>query len=99
GYKPLDFGAGGITGSVNQDGRLIALNTYHPLHGYITLSSVPPFPEEQRYHQPSVRTYRRSFVTDGGFGMQFEKTIVKREAWLIGDAIPHIRLTFADGST
>ena len=28
--KPLDFGGGGVTGSVNADGRLIALNFYHP---------------------------------------------------------------------
>lgn len=99
GYKPLDFGAGGIIGSVNQDGRLIALNTYHPVHGYATLSATPPFPEAQRYQQAAVRAYRRAFVTNDGFGMQFQQAIVKREAWLLADAIPFMRLTFADGST
>jgi uncharacterized protein len=98
GIKPLDFGAGGITGSVNQDGRLIALNVYHPLHGYVTLSAVPPFPEDQRYNQATVRAYRRSLVTDKGFGMRFESPIVKREAWMVADAIPLIRLVFENGA-
>lgn len=99
GYKPLDFGAGGITGSINEDGRLIALNTYHRQHGYITLSAVPPFPEDQRYHQTAVRAYRRSFVTDRGYGLQFAQPIVRREVSLIADAILHIKLIFEDGST
>ena len=67
GTKPLDFGGGGITGSVNLDGRFIAINTYHPEHGYITLTSIPPFPDEDRYDQKKVRAYRKSLVSNEGF--------------------------------
>ncbi len=98
GTKPLDFGGGGITGSVNLDGRLIAINTYHPEHGYITLTSIPPFPDEDRYDQKKVRAYRKSLVTNEGFGLQFEQDIIKREYYLIGDVIPFMRFTLADGA-
>lgn len=98
GTKPLDFGGGGITGSVNLDGRLIAINTYHPEHGYITLTSIPPFPDEDRYDQKKVRAYRKSLVTNEGFGLQFEQEIVKREYYLIEDAVPFMRFTLEDGT-
>lgn len=98
GTKPLDFGGGGITGSVNLDGRLIAINTYHPEHGYITLTSIPPFPDEDRYNQKKVRAYRKSLVHNEGFGLQFEQEIVKREYFLIEDAIPFMRFTLADNT-
>jgi hypothetical protein len=29
-YKPLDFGNGRVTGSVNNQGRLVSLNGVHP---------------------------------------------------------------------
>lgn len=98
GTKPLDFGGGGITGSINLDGRFIAINTYHPEHGYITLTSIPPFPDEDRYDQQKVRAYRKSLVTNDGFGLQFEQEIIKREYFLIEDAGPFIRFTLADGT-
>lgn len=98
GVKPLDFGGGGITGSVNLDGRFIAINTYHPEHGYVTLTSIPPFPDEDRYDQAKVRAYRKSLVTNEGFGLQFEQEIVKREYFLIEDAVPFMRFTLADGT-
>ena len=98
GTKPLDFGGGGITGSVNLDGRLIAINTYHPEHGYITLTSIPPFPDEDRYDQQKVRAYRKSLVTNEGFGLQFEQDIIKREYYLIEDAVPFMRFTLEDGT-
>lgn len=96
GTKPLDFGGGGITGSVNLDGRFIAINTYHPEHGYITLTSIPPFPDEDRYDQQKVRAYRKSLVNNEGFGLMFEQEIIKREYFLIEDAIPFMRFTLAD---
>ncbi|MGJ3239834.1 MAG: glycoside hydrolase family 125 protein [Anaerolineae bacterium] len=98
GTKPLDFGGGGITGSVNLDGRFIAINTYHPEHGYITLTSIPPFTDADRYDQAKVRAYRKSLVTNEGFGLQFEQEIIKREYFLIEDAVPFIRFTLADGT-
>jgi hypothetical protein len=58
GFKPLDFGGDGVTGSVDAYGRIIALNCYHPRHGYMTLSSAPPFPESERYNPAAVRAYR-----------------------------------------
>ena len=98
GTKPLDFGRVGLAGSVNLDGRLIALNSYHPQHGYITLTSIPPFPDADRYNQKKVRAYRKSLVTNEGFGLQFEQDIIKREYYLIGDIIPFMRFTLADGA-
>ncbi len=96
-YKPLDFGGCGLTGSITAEGRIIAINTYHPQHGYVTLSSVPPFPDAQRYDQDAVRRYRRAVAANAGFGMAFFSPIVKREAYLIEDALPFIRLTLEDG--
>jgi uncharacterized protein len=98
GYKPLDFGMGGLTGSVNKDGRIIAVNNYHPEHGYVTLTSIPPFPDADRYDQSKVRAYRKSLVTNEGFGLQFEQQIIKREYYLVEDAVPFMRFTFADGT-
>ena len=99
GIKPLDFGAGGITGSVNADGRLVAVNAYHPQHGAVTLTGTPPFPEEQRHNPQAVRAYRRALADQDGFGLRFEALIVARDAWLIEDAIPQVRLTLASGAT
>jgi hypothetical protein len=53
--KPLDFGAYGVNGSLDSFGRLIALNTFHPRHGYVTLTSADPFPEPERYNPAAVR--------------------------------------------
>ncbi len=98
GGKPLDFGAGGLTGSVDCDGRLTALNAYHPAHGYVTLTAALPFPEAERYNPAAVRAYRAGLVALEGFGLAFAAPVVRREAWLIEDAVPHLRLTLADGT-
>lgn len=97
GIKPLDFGGFGINGSITHEGRIIAINTYHPEHGYITLTSAPPFDEDKRYDPAAVRTYRKSLAEQYGFGFAFESPIVKREAFLIEDAIPYLRLTLQNG--
>lgn len=100
GYKPLDFGGGGITGSINRDGRITAINTYHPEHGYVTLASAPPFDESQRYNPSAVRAYRKSLVDLAGYGLKFfDVPIVSYEAFLIEDAIPHLKLTLENGVT
>lgn len=97
GRKPLDFGAAGLSGSVNQDGRIVALNAYHPEQGYVTLTSAPPFPESERYNPQAVRAYRRSLVDQEGFGLAFAEPVVARDAWMQDDLYPCVRLTFASG--
>jgi hypothetical protein len=98
GVKPLDFGMNGLTGSIDTDGRLIALNSYHERYGYITLTASDPFPETERYNPTAVRAYRRSLADLAGFGPTFDQPIARREAFLLEQAIPMIRLTFEDGS-
>lgn len=96
-YKPLDFGTNGLTGSINQDGRIIAVNTFHPEHGYITLSSVPPFDESQRYNPDAVRAYRRSMASAKGFGLEFKVPVLEREAFLVEEAVPFLRFRLKGG--
>ncbi len=70
--KPRDFGANGINGSVDQQGRIIALNFFHAEHGYVTLTTADPFPDDQRYDVPAVRAYRKSLAELEGFGVEFD---------------------------
>ncbi len=98
GVKPLDFGAEGLTGSVDPHGRLIALNIYHPRYGYATLTTADPFPEDRRYDPAAVRAYRAGLAELAGFGPVFVSPVVSRDAFLLEHAIPHIRLTLADGT-
>lgn len=70
--KPLDFGGGGINGSLDANGRIIALNFYHPEYGYVTLTSADPFPDDKRYDQAAVRAYRKSLTELEGFGFSEE---------------------------
>lgn len=98
--KPLDFGAGGLTGSINREGRIVSINAYHPEYGYITVSSTPPFDEAQRYSPPAVRAYRRSLAGATGFGLRLDGLpIVEREYALLEDAIPRLRFRFEGGET
>ena len=57
GIKPLDFGLDGVIGSVDANGRLIAL--IHPRHGFVTLTAADPFPEDRRHDPAEVRRYRQ----------------------------------------
>jgi hypothetical protein len=97
GIKPLDFGKDGITGSVYKNGGLIAVNIFHAEHGYVTLTTAAPFPEDQRYDPQAVRRYRESLAHMTGFGPHFESTIVQREVHLSDNAIPHIQLMLRNG--
>jgi len=97
GYKPIDFGGQGITGSITANGRILAINTYHPEHGYVTLTSIPPFPDDKRYDAQAVRQYRKSIADNDGFGLSFFSPIKTRQVYLIEDAIPYIRLTLENG--
>lgn len=97
-YKPLDFGGGGVTGSVDADGCLIALNGYHAQHGYITLTAADPFPDDQRYDPRAVRAYRASLVHLRGFGCRADAPITRRTSALLSGALPRLTQHYADGS-
>lgn len=97
--KPADFGGEGVTGSLDADGRLIALNSYHPEQGYITLTAAEPFPEAERYNPAAVRAYRASLAGLRGFGYQFDAPVVRREVTLLESAVPCVRLVFEGGGT
>ncbi len=99
GVKPLDFGGHGVMGSVDRDGRLIALNTLHPAHGYMTLTTAAPFPEAKRYDVAAVRAYRAALAGLEGFGPRFGAGVRARDAWLLDGAIPHVRIVLDDGSS
>jgi hypothetical protein len=99
GVKPLDFGGDGITGSIDINGCLIALNAYHPQEGYVTFSVAPSFTEKDRYDQEAVRAFRANLPGLKGFGPHFQEEITLREARLLGDAIPQIQLEFEGGGS
>ncbi len=94
--KPLDFGANGINGSVDQSGRIIALNFYHPEHGYVTLTSADPFPDDQRYDVSAVRAYRKSLAELEGFGIQFDAPIQSVQTENRYGSTVHTKIIFED---
>jgi hypothetical protein len=96
--KPLDFGGTGINGSLDAQGRLIAVNFYHSRFGYVSLSSAAPFPDEARYNQSTVRAYRASLATLDGFGIQFQESIASIESALLVDVVPHHHIVTEAGS-
>ena len=98
GIKPLDFGLDGVIGSVDANGRLIALNTFHPRHGFVTLTAADPFPEDRRYDPAEVRRYRARLAGLEGFGPAAVGTARERAAALLSGALPRVRLALDDGS-
>lgn len=92
-YKPLDFGNGLVAGSLAPDGCLLALSTYHPVHGYITLNSMPPFPDSQRHNQAAVRAYRAALAQPDAptLGMRLRDELTDQATYLLEDALPHCR--------
>ncbi len=97
GQKPLDFGARGVTGSVNFDGRLVSINLYHAEHGYVTLNAVPPFQQADSFDATAVRQYRAKFRLAEGFGLHIAEPIVKRDVGLVEYAIPYTRFQLENG--
>ncbi len=95
-FKPLDVGTDGVNVSLDAVGRLVALNFYHPEHGYATLTGIDPFPEADRYNPQAVRAYRAALATREGFGVQLAPDIEKTEIVWLDDAIPRIRLKLAN---
>jgi hypothetical protein len=101
-YKPLDFGNGRVAGSVSDQGRLIALNTAHPRHGYVTLTCVPPFPDDRWYDPAYVRRYRAALAAPDlpGIGFTFLGTAhYPSTCALVADALPRVHLTIAPNIT
>jgi hypothetical protein len=98
-WKPLDFGADGITGSVDAEGRIIALNCYDPVHGYITLTSADPFSDEDRYDPAKVRAYRAGLARLPGFGVTFDAPVVKHEVIHYENPVEFLvqTISFGDG--
>lgn len=92
-YKPLDFGNGRLAGSVAPDGRLLALGIYHPKHGYLTLSSAAPFPDEHRSDQAAVRAYRAALAQPAAptFGLRPPAPSTAAEVFLLEDGVPQSR--------
>jgi hypothetical protein len=96
GVKPLDFGGAGVNGSVDAYGRLVALNTFHARHGYVTLTTADPFPRDRWRDQAAVRAYRAGLAALQGFGPAVG--ITASQAFLLDGVIPHVQLTLADGA-
>lgn len=97
--KPLDFGADGVCGSLDRSGRPIALSFYHPQQGYITLTSADPFPEAERYNPAAVRAFRARLADLEGFGLRFDKPLIRREASLLENVVPQHQLVFEGGGS
>jgi uncharacterized protein len=99
-YKPLDFGNGRVTGSVNDQGRLVTLNAVHTGQGYVSLSCLPPFPEERWYDTDYVRRYRARLAAPDlpGFGFTFGEAVRHPTSCaLIAGTLPLVRLVPAPG--
>jgi uncharacterized protein len=96
-YKPLDFGNGLLAGSVAPNGRLININTYHSLQGYVTLSSTAPFPDAQRNDPAAVRAYRAAQAQPDAatFGLSGAPPEQAPEVCLLADSIPRSRFRSA----
>ncbi|MEO1165512.1 MAG: hypothetical protein AAFV98_17130, partial [Chloroflexota bacterium] len=97
GIKPLDVGNKGVTASISPDGRILAVNAYHPDKGFISLTSVPPqittrAERERWFWEPALPDYKTE-----GFGLEFFLKVTEREYYLVEDVVPFIRLTFQNG--
>jgi uncharacterized protein len=63
--KPVDVGNGRLVASVGAaSAELISLLAYHPQHGVVELSAMPPFDDRERGDRAAVRRYR-ALMADG----------------------------------
>lgn len=97
GEKPLDFGGDGVCGCVDKNGGVLSLFKYHSQHGFVGLTTVPPFPYDDRYVQKRVREYRANLAKQEGFGPIFSQKIVSRTVKMLADVVPYIELEFDNG--
>ncbi len=74
--KPFDIGNGIVSSSISNNGRIISINAAHKTHGYIKLTPVEPFSNNNWYKPEKVRAYRNSFLTEEierkGYTLLFE---------------------------
>jgi uncharacterized protein len=68
--KPIDAGIGGLTASINTNGFIHSINSFHSEQGYITVSSANQFPNDKWFDSSYVRQYRREHAENKqGFGV------------------------------
>ncbi|NOU99801.1 glycoside hydrolase family 125 protein [Paenibacillus planticolens] len=79
--KPLDIGCGSLTASIKENGTISTMNAFHPMKGYLTLSSLDAFPNDLWYDSEYVRSYRKRIAGRGegngtqGFGFFHNREI------------------------
>ncbi|RME10826.1 MAG: metal-independent alpha-mannosidase [Ardenticatenia bacterium] len=97
-YKPLDTGNGRVALSVAYDGRLLAINTAHDVHGTVSLGAVAAFPDAWRYDQTRVRAYRAWLASPGAptFGLEWG-TAQNLRVGLLADVIPVVEMETPHG--
>ncbi|QWU17634.1 glycoside hydrolase family 125 protein [Paenibacillus sophorae] len=96
--KPLDVGCGQLSASIGEDGCIRSVNHVHPRHGFITLESAEPFPNDKWYDSEYVRLYRRRLIDQprisegtAGFGILPKGSDWKQEFFLVLNHFPLIR--------
>ncbi|WP_029214472.1 glycoside hydrolase family 125 protein [Kallotenue papyrolyticum] len=92
-FKPLDLGNGALAASLLPDGRCVALGAYHPTHGWVTLSAMPPFPDVQRHAPEAVRAYRARLAAPDApaMGLRLAAPEAAPQVWLLEGELPHMR--------
>lgn len=85
--KPCDVGTGRVCASFLRDGSWLSISTYHPDHGIVELSGMPPFKESTRGDPVATRRYRELMADrDSAF------------LWLEGASVVDVRTEAAAGS-
>jgi uncharacterized protein len=94
--KPIDLGIERMSASINQDGLINSINTFHSTHGFITLTTMEQFPNDKWYESNYVRTYRKQMVEKGaGFGV---KPLVHKEPEVFIDGKDPVFLYYFDSN-
>src|SRR5579862_2864173 len=96
--KPIDLGCGRLSASISANGEILSINGYHPGVGYMTLTPIAQFPEDQFYSPIFVRQYRRRlidlFENDGrGFGIRPQGQKGEQTLHLLGNNVPLVHYT------
>ena len=75
-FKPFDIGNGILSASISSNGKIISVNSAHKKHGYIKLTPVKPFSNNNWYNPEKVRVYRNSFLSketeEKGYSLLFD---------------------------
>jgi hypothetical protein len=62
--KPLDVGNGLLAASFAPSGAWLSLSAFHPRHGTVELTNMPPFDERHRGDAEAVRAYRGAMTDE-----------------------------------